>query len=34
MTIPLRGRTIKTVTLDPENRFQDLDRTNNVWSGH
>jgi hypothetical protein len=34
MTIPLRGRKIKTVTLDPENRFQDLDRTNNVWSGH
>ncbi|MEO6778264.1 MAG: M1 family metallopeptidase [Gemmatimonadaceae bacterium] len=33
LTIPLRGRTIKTVTLDPDNRFQDLDRSNNVWSG-
>lgn len=29
--IPLNGRTIKSVTLDPENRFQDLDRSNNVW---
>ena len=29
--VPLRGRTIKSVTLDPENRFQDIDRTNNVW---
>ena len=33
MTIPLRGKTIKRVTLDPDNRFQDLDRSNNVWSG-
>jgi hypothetical protein len=33
MTIPLRGRTVKTVTLDPDNRFQDLDRSNNVWNG-
>jgi hypothetical protein len=31
LTVALRGRTIKTVTLDPENRFQDLDTTNNVW---
>ncbi len=31
VSVPLRGRTIRTVTLDPENRFQDLDRTNNVW---
>ena len=31
LTVPLRGRTIKSVTLDPENRFQDLDTTNNVW---
>jgi peptidase M1-like protein len=31
LTIPLHGRTIKTVTLDPENRFQDLDTTNNRW---
>jgi len=29
--IPLNGRVIKSVTLDPENRFQDLDRSNNVW---
>jgi hypothetical protein len=33
MTIPLRGKTIKAVTLDPDNRFQDLDRSNNAWSG-
>jgi len=33
MTIPLRGKTVRTVTLDPDNRFQDLDRTNNVWKG-
>ena len=30
--IPLAGKTIKTLTLDPENRFQDLDRTNNIWN--
>ena len=30
--IPLRRRTLKTVTLDPENRFQDLDASNNSWS--
>lgn len=29
--IPLNGRTIKSVVLDPENRFQDLDTSNNVW---
>lgn len=33
MTIPLRGKTIKLITLDPDNRFQDLDRSNNVWNG-
>jgi hypothetical protein len=32
MTIPLRGKTISRVTLDPDNRFQDLDRSNNSWS--
>jgi hypothetical protein len=32
MTIPLRGRSISSVTLDPDNRFQDLDRSNNVWN--
>ena len=31
VSVPLRGRTIKSVTLDPENRFQDIDRKNNVW---
>ena len=29
--IPLMGKTLKSVTLDPENRFQDLDTSNNVW---
>jgi hypothetical protein len=29
--LPLSGKTLKTVRLDPENRFQDLDRSNNVW---
>lgn len=32
MTIPLRGRTVESVTLDPDNRFQDTDRSNNTWS--
>ena len=31
VSVPLKGRTIKSVTLDPENRFQDLDTSNNVW---
>jgi hypothetical protein len=30
--IRMNGRTIKSITLDPDNRFQDLDRSNNVWS--
>jgi hypothetical protein len=30
VSVPLRGK-VKSVTLDPENRFQDVDRTNNVW---
>lgn len=30
VTIPLHGKTLKSVTLDPDNRFQDLDRSNNV----
>ena len=34
MTIPLRQRTIKTITLDPANRFQDLDRSNNSWGSN
>jgi hypothetical protein len=29
--IPVKGRTMKSVTLDPDNRFQDLDRSDNVW---
>ena len=29
--VPLRGRMLKSASLDPENRFQDLDRDNNVW---
>jgi hypothetical protein len=29
---PLSGRTVKSITLDPQNRFYDLDRTNNVWN--
>ncbi len=32
VSVPLRGRTIATVILDPENRFQDLDTKNNVWT--
>ncbi|HUQ48928.1 MAG TPA: M1 family metallopeptidase [Gemmatimonadaceae bacterium] len=31
VTVPLRGKAIKSVTLDPDNRFQDIDRTNNTW---
>lgn len=29
--VPLRGRTLRGIVLDPENRFQDLDTSNNVW---
>ena len=29
--VPLAGRSVKTVSLDPENRFQDLARADNVW---
>ena len=31
MTIPLRGKKIRQVTLDPDNRFQDTDLADNVW---
>lgn len=31
VSVPLRGRKITSVTLDAENRFQDVDRSNNVW---
>jgi hypothetical protein len=29
--IPLRGRALRSASLDPENRFQDLNRDDNVW---
>ncbi len=29
--IPLHGKMIQRITLDPDNRFQDLDRSDNVW---
>jgi len=32
VSIPLGGKAIKTLTLDPEDRFLDLDRSDNVWS--
>jgi hypothetical protein len=32
LTLPLRGKSIAHITLDPENRFQDLDRSNNEWN--
>ncbi len=32
LTFLLDGKSIAHLTLDPENRFQDLDRTNNVWN--
>lgn len=31
MTVPLGGRTIRTIVLDPENRFQDVNRSDNAW---
>ena len=31
LTIPTHGRRAASVTLDPENRFQDLDRADNAW---
>ena len=30
VTVPLGGKRVKSVTDDPDNRFQDLDRSNNV----
>ena len=32
ITVPLRGKLLKSVSIDPENRFQDIDPANNVWS--
>lgn len=34
MAIPLRHRTIESLTLDPGNPSQDLDRTNNSWGSN
>ena len=31
ITVPTRGRRATSLTLDPENRFQDLNRTDNSW---
>lgn len=31
LNIPLRGRTVKRVILDPESRCEDVDRSNNLW---
>jgi hypothetical protein len=31
ISIPLREKSLKSVTLDPEMRFQDKDRSNNEW---
>lgn len=31
LAIPLDGKTLRRVVLDPDNRFQDLDRSNNSW---
>lgn len=32
LTLPLSGKSIAHVVLDPENRFQDIDRSNNEWN--
>jgi hypothetical protein len=32
VAFPLHGKAIKSVTLDPDNRFQDVNRANNSWS--
>ena len=31
LVIPLRGKSLKSVTLDPDHRFQDTNRLNNEW---
>jgi hypothetical protein len=31
VSVNTRGRRVARVTLDPDNRFQDVDRSNNVW---
>jgi hypothetical protein len=31
ISIPLHGRSLRSMTLDPDNRFQDKDRSNNGW---
>ena len=30
-SVPLMGKTLRSISLDPDNRFQDLNRDNNVW---
>jgi hypothetical protein len=32
VTVPLGGKNVARVTLDPDYRFQDVDRTNNEWN--
>ena len=31
ISIPLRGKSLQSVALDPDSRFQDKDRSNNEW---
>jgi hypothetical protein len=33
ITLPLRGKRVERITIDPENRFQDVNRADNVWEG-
>jgi Peptidase family M1 domain len=32
IAVPLHGKVLQKITVDPENRFQDLNPANNVWS--
>ncbi len=32
LKIPLRGNQLKSIKIDPDNRFQDLDKSDNSWS--
>jgi hypothetical protein len=32
VAIPSQGKTIKSIALDPENRFQDVNLANNTWT--
>lgn len=31
VTVPTRGRRAERIVVDPDNRFEDLDRSNNTW---